>query len=1131
MSKKNKENSSKDSKSALVENLISANLNSVLKDFCVNSSVDEDQSAKKKTNNDEIDLNDINFDDYFGSQLKLSQDIQKSLAKEIVKPRSSKYKISSTYEFSCIPAVVNHKPLVKSESVAIQCQSFPQKKVNPLSSINNINYEKNSQNDMLKKVCHNLVDIIFSQKEDLDKLKHKINVMMITNQSKNVPLNISAQQIMYESSEKKRNYNYVNNIFEVKNENLFSITKKAKNREIYENNAANQRSISKMKYQIKQFYQGKQNEIIPEQTEESYPTTDKKENSDKYVNFQEIKIPLKKNNQNKESCQDIISLDKIEDDEFDNMLINLKKNKKCSLPSSKDPFKKSSNYQDVSSIHSKKKQSLDIKSNSKKKLIQSDFMAGGKQVSFNPNSKTIKLMKELEKDVEFVDDLGNSPQNSKKDKNNINDRELDNKVNKKRNYKELMMNEQGKLNETKKTRQKQYKHPAYKIEKQTTKEKFSIKNVILKNIDLIMKNFNIETVSNVEYYCICYLNNNNTPNSNCKICQGKGIISIVNFHLGFYHYIIEFAPNPSIDTNDNLFTLIASPIPARSNNKQSDIYNNIISFFKYQFKYLSFKYLLLSKIQKDSIISFQKSIASIYTSLIPKFKLIILEGKRSFITKVAEKDASINTNMILQIVNIKTSEDCSEFLIEFTDGYKSVFSPIDKTNPIGNLIKSNKIYIGMKLNIGLAKISCITDNFDVHINIFYNSISKASLTDKLGTVKSRKFMIKNFLNLRNDGGEISMINVILIKKYDYYINDIGNQMKYSKTKYEKIIENFRENPPIMDNNDENSNTNLSKRKSISEKTKTNLTNLSNFKVPENILFHFRILCADAMLYYNIEKKDKIEFNHSITSKLGNKKCYIDFTVKNFGIFEEFMTGNIYRLMLLNNTKKNYTTFTKEILNFKANDATLISEEKMDSEYKKDQQFKDLFSSIKENFKMKNDQDICNYLVKEQFQYEDLINQEILFCGLFFKKVEKKINISSKDDSKEKAPEKNEIFLFFTGLNAINIVLKIHSANFFDLDKFNENNHISKIKNGMNKLCIWTNVIFKSICFFDNSSQQLISLNSDKFDHQDKAQYTNLVVSLETSFYSDYKMITRGENTNFTIKDSQVENFFKIMQYI
>ena len=243
-----------------------------------------------------------------------------------------------------------------------------------------------------------------------------------------------------------------------------------------------------------------------------------------------------------------------------------------------------------------------------------------------------------------------------------------------------------------------------------------------------------------------------------------------------------------------------------------------------------------------------------------------------------------------------------------------------------------------------------------------------------------------------------------------------------------------------------------------------------------------------------------------------------------------MTGNIYRLMLLNNTKKNYTTFTKEILNFKANDATLISEEKSDSEYKKDQQYKELLSYIKENFKMKNDQDICNYLVKEQFQYEDLINQEILFCGLFFKKVEKKINIPSKD-SKEKAPKKNEIFLFFTGLNAINIVLKIHSANFFDLEKFNENNHISKIKNGMNKLCIWTNVIFKSICFFDNSSQQLISLNSDKFDHQDKAQYTNLVVSLETSFYSDYKMITRGENANFTIKDSQVENFSKIMQCI
>lgn len=1119
MSKKNKENSSKDSKSAFVENLISANLNSVIKDFCANSSVDEDLSAKKKTNNDEIDLNDINFDDYFGSQIKLSQEIQKSLAKEIVRPRTSKYKISNTYGFSCIPTVVNPKPHVKSESVGIQCQSFPQKKnqVNPFNSISNFNSEKNSQNEMLKKMCHNLVDIIFSQKEDFDNLKQKLNVMMITNQSKNVPLNISAQQIMYESSEKNKNYNYVNNIFEVKNENLFSITKKAKKNEIYENKEINQRSISKTKYQLKQLYQGKQNEIIPEQTEESYPTTDKKDNSDKYINFQEIKIPNKQNKKNKENDKDIISLDKIEDDEFDNLLKNLKKNKKCSLPSSKDPFKKSSNYQDVSSIRSKKKKSLDIKSNSKKKLIQSDFMAGGKQVSFNPNSKTIKLMKELEKDVEFVEDLSNSPENSKKEI-------IDDRVNKKRNYKELMMNEQGKQNETKKIRQKQYKHPAYKIEKQTTKEKFSIKNIILKNIDLIMKNFNIETVSNIEYYCICYLNNNNTPNSNCKICQGKGIISIVNFHLGFYHYINEFAPSPTIDTNDNLFTLIVSPIPPKSN-KQFDVYNNIISFFKYQFKYLSFKYLLLSKIKKENIISFQKSITLIYTALIPKFKLIILEGKRSFITKVAEKDASINTNMILQIVNIKTSEDCSEFLIEFTDGYKSVFSPIDKANPIGNLIKNNRIYIGMKLNIGLAKINCITDNFDVHINIFYNSISKASPTDKLGTIKSRKFMIKNLLNLRNDGGEISMINVIVIKKYEYYINDIGNQMKYSKEKYEKIIDNLRENPPNRDN-DENSNSNFSKRKSISEKTKTNLNNLSIYKAPENIIFHFRILCADAMLYYDIEKKDKIEFNHNITSKLAYKKCYIDFTVKNYGIFEEFMTGSIYRLMLLNNTKKNFTTFNKEILNFKANDATLICEEKIDYEYKKDQKYKDLLSSIKLNFKMKNDQDICNYLVKEQFQYEDLINQEILFCGLFFKKIEKKIYIPSKEEQ-----EKDETLLLFTGLNGINIVLKIHSAYFFDLDKFNEKNHISKIKNGMNKLCLWTNVIFKSICFFDHSNQQLISLNSDKFDYQDKTQYTNLVVSLETSFYSDYKMINRGENANFNIKDSQVENFTKIMQCI
>ena len=180
----------------------------------------------------------------------------------------------------------------------------------------------------------------------------------------------------------------------------------------------------------------------------------------------------------------------------------------------------------------------------------------------------------------------------------------------------------------------------------------------------------------------------------------------------------------------------------------------------------------------------------------------------------------------------------------------------------------------MKLNIGLAKIVNITETFDVNISIFYNAISKAKITDRLGPVAENKFIIKNLNNLRNDGGEISMINVIILKKYEYYINDIGNQIKYSKKKYEQLMEDYREKSSGEE-------VAVKKRKSLSEHTKHDIDKeeVENFTPPENILFHFRLLCADAMLYYNLIQKGG--YNQVIINKLLKKKCYIYFTVKSF----------------------------------------------------------------------------------------------------------------------------------------------------------------------------------------------------------------------------------------------------------
>ena len=154
--------------------------------------------------------------------------------------------------------------------------------------------------------------------------------------------------------------------------------------------------------------------------------------------------------------------------------------------------------------------------------------------------------------------------------------------------------------------------------------------------------------------------------------------------------------------------------------------------------------------------------------------------------------------------NINNNND--EFLIEFTDGYMSAFSKISKENPIKLLIINKKIFPGMKLQIGLAKIDKISEDFTLFINIYYNSIQKANIYSKLGPIKRELFLLKNLHNIKSEGGDVSKIKIILLKKYDYYIYNLTKKEKYSKIKYEEILNNYEEE--FIENNIENENNNL-----------------------------------------------------------------------------------------------------------------------------------------------------------------------------------------------------------------------------------------------------------------------------------------------------------------------------------
>jgi len=95
--------------------------------------------------------------------------------------------------------------------------------------------------------------------------------------------------------------------------------------------------------------------------------------------------------------------------------------------------------------------------------------------------------------------------------------------------------------------------------------------------------------------------------------------------------------------------------------------------------------------------------------------------------------------MTLIVLNITKTEikgkdfsEYTEYILELSDGYCSLFSLIKINNPINLLLQKNKIYIGVKLDIISAQYDADYSKDNKHyINMFYNSISKSNPKAKL----------------------------------------------------------------------------------------------------------------------------------------------------------------------------------------------------------------------------------------------------------------------------------------------------------------------------------------------------------------------------------------------------------------
>jgi hypothetical protein len=256
-----------------------------------------------------------------------------------------------------------------------------------------------------------------------------------------------------------------------------------------------------------------------------------------------------------------------------------------------------------------------------------------------------------------------------------------------------------------------------------------------------------------------------------------------------------------------------------------------------------------------------------------------------------------------------------------------------------------------------------------------------------------------------------MMDVIVLKKYEYFVYDFKSKSRFSNGKLEKIIEekNF--------NQDENNCNNAN----------GNGTNDFAF---ENYIYNFKIICVDILLYINYlndtatcvnaEILDLAEFPKGCLKKGLKRKlmkyCIVELAVKNINIYETLTEGMIYQLDVFNSGNNNTNPNDNKILKLKANDSTRIIEKKL-SVKKEPNILKELCNLI--NF-TREDRDLSQLLNSNHYNYDRLSSQEFLITGLIAKHV--------------KISERLYIILCTREKNFV--LIKVHDDKFFDLDYLN-----------------------------------------------------------------------------------------------
>ena len=1060
-----------------------------------------------------------------------------------------------------------------------------------------------NKDDILKNICHGIIDMFFSQKEELKGIKEEIKKLqniMINNGGNNPNVNNISNNNINNNDNKTgnkriKNNNNINYNFNNSKKNQFISSYNSNNNNInsnYQIRNINKKHRPKSKSPV---FKSKIPETVPEVDEELELKSNKKLNNNNFDPF------FGENPE--ENAQ--INFKDIKDDEFDKVLRKGRNDNIKNKMMMNDPFKKSSelkkrqnskknldenNIKNAYDENNLEKNNIDTyididDENDNENNINNnindnnnnygdinldmdempmEFMAGGKKITLklddNARKKLKKEMTSLDEPINVLEDLSNNRKpsnihhiNSKlscseiptsKNKNielNLKSNNIGSKSNQinskmkisKRTYNQMIENSKkivDKENISKKEEERKNGSSVKergglikRIKKFGNSNDYT--NLILNNninkSNPISKNNSQNThkkiiknkkqtfgsISEYEFYCLCQKQNyaenesiNLIENSKCNICKNTCVINIKNFQQGFYYYVLNNIENISeIDASNSIFQSLIKDSKELSE-KESDlsIKKEFEQFFNYQFIFLVYDKYLKSTREKEnnSEIVIENLIEDIYSKLIDKYVQVFVKAKRSFLTEVSEGDSTLGfVNICLLLMNIsKTTDHLSgDTIIEFSDGFKSCFANINSNDPINKLMENMVLHNWMNVQIGMSKVLNITEDFKVFIKIYYNAISPYENNDinniNYGPLLDKnKFLPKNITELKNDGGEISSINVIIMNKSDYYVNNHTKKQRFSRKKYENELLKIRE-----------SSDKKNYRLSDSDEKNNMNNNINEIKEPDLIFFHFQAIAMDYEIYNLIKKGENINSNNTNNKNFENmlkKKYVIEFCVRYQGIYDNIEVGKMYQLMFLNlenknsanNGKKYYgKKFKENSLLIKFNDKSQLNEIPLNVNYKTDKAYITTNELINKNISLTNNIDIGKVFIEceesqKEFNRSQYANKEVSLTGIYSGYVDKirsclspqNNNNNSEVNEGNLEEEKLERYIFLSiGIEKIAII-KLHKEDFFAID----------VKSNLikDKIFNCTDIIFSEIIYFDNDNSQPKITGNNKMEN-------------------------------------------------